>query len=67
MLNPELLKILCCPLGKADLKLENNFLVCIQCGLKFPIREDIPILLLEEAVLPDGVKDLGELKCQQRK
>ena len=74
MLNPELLKILCCPLGKADLKLvpaefkrgfENDFLICTRCSIKFPVREGIPVLLIEEAVLPDGIKDLNELDCQK--
>jgi len=65
MLNPELLKILCCPLGRADLKLENDFLKCMRCCLKFPIREGIPVLLIEDAILPDGIKELNQLDCQK--
>lgn len=63
MLNPELIEILCCPLGKTPLKLYENFLVCTKCGLKFPIREGIPVMVLDEAILPDGIGDLKELQC----
>lgn len=65
MLNPELLDILCCPLGKADLKEENDFLICTRCGLKFPVREGIPVLLIDEAILPDGVSGISGLDCRR--
>jgi hypothetical protein len=65
MLNPELLKMLCCPIGKADLKLDDDFLVCTRCGVKFSIKEGIPVLLLEEAILPEGVKDINDLDCKK--
>jgi uncharacterized protein len=66
-MDSELLKILRCPLGKAELKLEGDTLVCIKCGVIFPIKDDIPVLLMDEAKLPDGVKDISELKCQREK
>lgn len=40
-----LLKILACPLCKADLKLEKDKLKCSKCGKEYPIKEGIPILL----------------------
>lgn len=67
MINKELLKILRCPLGKAELRIEGETLVCSKCGLIFPVRGKIPVLLIDEARLPEGVKDISELKCQKEK
>ncbi len=65
MVEERLMKILRCPLGKAKLREEGNWLVCEKCGLRYPIREDIPVMLIHEATLPAGVKDVKELPCQQ--
>ncbi len=47
----ELLDILVCPKCKGDLELtpSQDGLVCHACKLKYEIREDIPIMLIEEA------------------
>lgn len=53
--SPDLLDILRCPAdvrngpdaGRLELVRE-TWLVCIDCGRKYPIREDIPIMLIEE-------------------
>jgi len=45
----ELLKILACPVCKADVELKENKIVCSKCGRKYPIRDGIPIMLIEEA------------------
>jgi len=63
MLNQELLDILVCPVGKSELRLEENALVCTSCGAKYRIEDDIPIMLVEEAELPEGVSSPDELKC----
>ncbi len=63
MLNQELLDILVCPVGKSELRLEENALVCTSCGAKYRIEDDIPIMLVEEAELPEGVSAPDELKC----
>lgn len=51
-LNPELLKILACPKCKGELALAgaDEGLSCAACKVVYPIREDIPIMLIEEAV-----------------
>ena len=51
MLEPELLEILVCPKCKGELeyRVEENELVCERCRLRFEIRDDIPIMLLDEA------------------
>ena len=51
MINEELLKILACPLCKTDVVLKNDKIVCTQCGRMYPIKNDIPIMLIEEAEL----------------
>jgi uncharacterized protein YbaR (Trm112 family) len=45
----ELLDILACPKCKGPLQDAGDALVCQSCRLKYPIREGIPILLVEEA------------------
>lgn len=45
----ELLKILACPACKANVELREEKIVCVKCGRKYPIRNDIPIMLVEEA------------------
>ena len=53
--NPELLKILVCPLCKAslDLKPDNSGLKCVQCKRVYPVRDDIPVMLISEAKIED--------------
>lgn len=67
MISQELLDILCCPLDKAELRLEENKLICTGtgCGLKFRIDDDIPIMLIEEAELPEGVSKLEDLPAMK--
>jgi hypothetical protein len=51
MLKPELLEILCCPKCKGDLdyKAEQQTLTCKSCGLVYQVKDDIPIMLVNEA------------------
>lgn len=48
----ELLDILCCPKCKGDIVLNEagDGLICGKCGLVYPIRDDIPIMLIDEAL-----------------
>jgi uncharacterized protein YbaR (Trm112 family) len=65
---PELLDILRCPLDPGHttrLDPEADGLVCQRCRLKFPIKEGIPCMLVEEAELPAGAASLSALPCQQ--
>jgi len=45
----ELLEILACPQCKGKLTLEEDGLVCQACKLKYPIRDDVPVMLSDEA------------------
>ncbi len=49
MIDERLLKILVCPDCKANVKLDGEWLVCESCKLRYPIRDGIPIMLVEEA------------------
>lgn len=68
MVEKELLEILACPACKSSLKYdeENQKLICLdenresrefkrgeRCGLIYPIREGIPVMLVEEAEKPE--------------
>ena len=53
MVNQELLDILRCPACVKEKEgllvyYKESWLICQDCGRKFPIREDIPIMLIEE-------------------
>ena len=51
MLNKDLLEILACPKCKGDLeyKQKEEKLVCHQCRLIYHIKDDIPVMLIDEA------------------
>lgn len=55
-LNPELLKILACPQCKQPVTLSEDqaWLLCPPCGLRYPIQDDIPIMLVDEAQPLEG-------------
>ena len=51
MLSDELLKILACPKCKGDLvyQKEDEVLICSACRLKYQVKDDIPVMLIDEA------------------
>jgi len=53
-LDASLLEILACPDCKAPLRADEaaSELVCTGCGLAYPVRDDIPVLLVDEARKP---------------
>lgn len=56
MISKDLLDILACPLCKAEVYREEDRIVCTKCGRRYPIRDDIPVMLVEEAELPNEKK-----------
>jgi uncharacterized protein YbaR (Trm112 family) len=55
-----------CPLDprrEATLSREGQSLVCSGCHAAFPIKNGLPILIPDEAELPDGVKSPEHLPC----
>jgi uncharacterized protein len=51
-IDPQLLKIIVCPDCHGDLRVGDDELVCTACGLAYPVRDDIPVLLVDEARKP---------------
>jgi hypothetical protein len=55
-ISPELLAIIVCPSCKGELAVtpvgESVELVCQGCGLAYPVRDGIPVLLVDEARKP---------------
>jgi len=48
-INLELLEILACPSCKTPVELvRDQWLVCSACDRKYPIKDDIPVMLVEE-------------------
>jgi uncharacterized protein YbaR (Trm112 family) len=49
MMDKELLAILACPACQGDVELKENKILCAQCGRKYPIKDGIPVMLVDEA------------------
>ena len=50
-ISEDLLKILACPRCKGDVRLteKEDGLLCTRCKLVYPIRDNIPVMLIDEA------------------
>ena len=55
-LDPMLLDILVCPACKGSLTVDqdNDELICEGCGLIYPVRDEIPVMLVDEARRAEG-------------
>jgi hypothetical protein len=51
LIDPQLAAILVCPVDKSDLVEDEatSHLVCTECGRRYPVRDGIPVMLVEEA------------------
>ena len=54
-ISPDLLEILACPACKAKVELreDGSGLKCVSCKRVYPIRDDIPVMLIDEATIED--------------
>lgn len=61
MISDELLQILVCPVCKGDLEhdRQGSRLICHACQLAYAIKDDIPIMLPEEAERLEGPRQPG--------
>ena len=57
MVDERLLEILVCPKCKKDIRPVEDALVCDECCLKYPVRDGIPIMLIDEAEPLEGCED----------
>lgn len=56
-LDKELVDILACPNCRGDVEYreDEDLVVCIgRCGYRYPVRDDIPVMLVDEAIKPDA-------------
>ena len=54
-LDPKLIEILACPNCKGEVEYieSEDTIVCRgECGYRYPVRDDIPIMLIDEAIKP---------------
>jgi len=49
MIDKKLLEILACPACRGDVELKDEKIICSKCGRKYPVKDDIPIMLVDEA------------------
>lgn len=63
-IDPELLDMLRCPLTRSRLRQEGDWLLAEVGGLAYPVREGLPVMLVEEAKLPAGIESLAALKSK---
>ena len=60
-LEPFLLEVLACPACRSSVRPEDaaSELVCTGCGLAYPVRDDIPVMLVDEARAPEAGSAAG--------
>jgi uncharacterized protein len=61
-LSPALVDVLVCPLTRSKLVVDGDDLLATVGGLRYTVRDGIPIMLIDEATLPPGVANLDEFK-----
>ena len=57
-----------CPLDptrEATLTRDEQQLVCSRCSVRFPIKQGLPVLVPDEAILPDRTRELSQLPCRR--
>jgi uncharacterized protein YbaR (Trm112 family) len=45
----DLLKILACPKCKGEIEEKEKFIICYNCKLAYPVLDDVPDMLIEDA------------------
>ncbi len=50
-IDDRLLEILCCPACRESVELKEDRLVCTGCRRAYPIRDGIPVMLIDEATI----------------
>ncbi|MBA2530392.1 MAG: Trm112 family protein [Euzebyales bacterium] len=52
--DPALIELLVCPACHAPIEYKDrrHLIICTGCGLHYPVRDDIPVMLVEEATRP---------------
>jgi len=69
MIDEQHLEILRCPIDpkrESRLELDDTRVVCSRCRAQFRSREGFLCLVVEEAVLPEGISTIDSLPCRGR-
>jgi hypothetical protein len=55
-ISPELIDIIVCPKCQKSVSLQpdGKCLICYNCGLAYPIDDDIPVMLVDSAIRIDS-------------
>lgn len=53
MLDKNLLDILACPVCKSEVSQDRDYIVCSKCGRRYPVKNGIPVMLADEAIMPN--------------
>jgi len=61
---PDVLELLRCPVTRSPLHQEGDWLIAEVGGLRYPVRDGIPVMLPEEAQLPPGVANLDDFRAR---
>lgn len=64
-LDKRLLEILACPACHAEVRQEGDRIVCNGCGRRYPIRDGLPIMLIDEAELPQQTEGGAKAESSQ--
>jgi len=61
-ISQDLLEILACPACKAEvaLKPDGSGLKCSECNRVYPVRDDIPVMLIDEATVEKDEESAGK-------
>jgi len=59
LIDPQFLADLRCPADGGELEESESTLRCRQCGRGYPFDDGIPVLLVEEAIQPEGIQPEG--------
>jgi uncharacterized protein YbaR (Trm112 family) len=61
-ISQDLLEILACPACKAkvDLKPDGSGLKCRECKRVYPVRDDFPVMLIDEATVEKDEESAGK-------
>ncbi len=54
MIPKDLLDILACPVCKKPVHVQEDGLICRSCGKAYPVKDGIPVLLIDEALEAPG-------------
>ncbi|MEM6257181.1 MAG: hypothetical protein AAGI37_02565 [Planctomycetota bacterium] len=66
-LSDQVLTLMRCPVTRSQVRLDGDVLVAELpegAGLRYPIKEAIPVLLAEEAIFPKGIDSMDAFKAK---